>query len=72
MPKQKTEHKTLIPPRVSISKLSTRYDLYVDVTWGNYTKQLKLTKEAAGLLERTIEAVSSALLEASEVAEPYL
>lgn len=74
MPKPKKEKpKVLVfPPKVSVSKQSTRYDLYVDVKWGDFEQTIKLTKEAAGLLERVIDAVNKALLEASETTQPYL
>lgn len=64
--------KTLLPPLITINKLTNKYDLYIDVRWGGYETQLKLTKEAAGLTERALEAVAKALLEASETTNPFL
>ena len=73
MPKSKQESKIdLFPPKVSISKRTDKYNLYIDVQWGEFKEELKLTKEFAALTERAIEAISASLLKASETTKPYM
>ena len=74
MPKQKNEKTniTLYPPRVEISKKTDRFNLFITVKWGEFEREIKLTKETAGLFERTIDAINVALLEASETTQPYI
>jgi hypothetical protein len=72
MPPTKKPKVTVLPPEISISKKSTKYDLYVDVRWGDFKKELKLTKEAGGLVDRVIDEVSKSLLEALEITQPYI
>ncbi len=46
--------------------------MYIDIRWGDFETELKFTKEAGGLVERVVEGVSQALLEASEITKPYI
>jgi hypothetical protein len=74
MPKSKKQASKidLFPPKVSISKRTDKYNLYLDVQWGEYRDEIKLTKEFASLTERAIEAISASLLKASETTKPYI
>lgn len=70
--KKQTSEITLYPPKATISKKTDKYNLYIDVQWGEYRDEIKLTKEFASLPERAIEAISGSLLIASETTKPYI
>lgn len=69
---QKTSNKPIVlfPPKVEISKRTDRFDLCIDVSWGEFSKHIKITKEAGGLADRMVDAINTALLEGSET-KPY-
>ncbi len=72
MPKPRNPKVTLYPPKVEVSKKSDKYDLYLDIVWGDFEKEVKLSKETFNLQERTIQVINETFLEASETNKPYI
>lgn len=54
-----------------LSPRTDRYKLFIDIQWGEFTRQIELSKEPRAIEERAIEAISEVLLEASETTQPY-
>ena len=63
----------LYPPRLSLNKRSDRYNLFIDIKWGTFERQIQVNKEAreAVLEDKIITSINEALLEASETTKPY-
>ena len=57
----------LFPPRLEVNSLTNKYDLLIDVKWGEFTKQIKVTKEEGGFITKLILELNQALLEVSEM-----
>ncbi len=72
MPKQSIPSITLFPPKVEISKKTDKYDLVIDVSWGDFEKEIRINKEIYDLQGRTNKLVNEAFLEASETTKPYI
>ncbi len=62
----------LFPPQVMVSKRSNKYDLFINVRWGDFEQELKFSKETPAVWERAIEGITKSLLEASETTQPYI
>jgi len=68
-PKSKTV--VLFPPKIEISPLTNKYDMVLTVRWGEFEKEIRLSKETFGLWNSAVRELNSALLEGSE-ANPYI
>lgn len=71
--KKETASKAIVlfPPVLSVNGLSNKYDLIVDVKWGDFSKQIKISREEGAFTNKLIGALNKALLEGSE-SSPYL
>lgn len=61
----------LYPPLVAVSPLSNKYATVLNVKWGEYTKEISVSREHGSYIYSLVEEVNKALLEASET-KPYL
>jgi hypothetical protein len=63
-PKKSSKVIVVFPP--SIKSRSDKYNLYLDIRWGEFNKEVKISKETSYVVEMVLKEINQALLEGSE------
>lgn len=61
----------LYPPKITESKLSNKYELVVEFKWGDFSREIKVSKEYPSYTSKFVEELNKVFLEAVET-NPYL
>lgn len=71
MKKQKSDAKiVLYPPRIFVNEATNKYNLVLDFQWGNFGREITVSREEFGFVSQLIKELNAALLEGSE-STPY-
>lgn len=72
MPEPKSKPVVVLPPPVfSLSPLSSKYELILDLKWGILEKQVKIDRETFNFEAELIKKLNQELLEGSE-SNPFI
>jgi hypothetical protein len=66
--KQQQENKVVVlpPPLLFENKLSNKYDLILNLKWGKFEKEIKVSREQGRFTYELLKGINQALLEGSE------
>lgn len=72
MPKPESNPVVVLPPPVlSLSPLSSKYEMILDLKWGTFEKQVKVSRETYNFEQDLVKTLNQDLLEGSE-SNPFI